>query len=39
MNSNEITLSNLAPGEYDIAFKARSTNGSFSDGKDLFIYY
>lgn len=35
MNSNEITLSNLAPGEYNIAFKARSTNGSFSDEKTL----
>lgn len=31
MESNEITLSNLAPGDYSLSFKARSTNGSFSD--------
>lgn len=35
IESNEITLSNLAPGKYSLAFKARSTNGFFSDEETI----
>lgn len=35
MESNEITLSNLSPGDYKLLFKAKSTNGSFSDEETI----
>ena len=35
IESNEVIFSNLAPDKYNVAFKARSTNGFFSDQQTI----